>query len=110
MEGALFTTFLHPASSVGATDFADRFHADYGAAPNYLAAFGYDALVLVAGALRAGAGSREQIRRWLVEEARQSMLPLATPFAGFSAEGEPLALPLVLQLVGGRFERFREPQ
>jgi hypothetical protein len=31
-------------------------------------------------------------------------LPLATPFKGFSKNGEPLAPPWIVQLIDGRFE------
>ncbi len=103
LDGALFTSFFFKDASASAAKFAQLFVSEYGTEPNYIAGFGYDATVLVASAIASGASSREEIRRWLARSGKVASLPLTTPFGGFSDNGEPLALPLVLQLREGQF-------
>jgi ABC-type branched-subunit amino acid transport system substrate-binding protein len=112
LDGALFTTFFFADAQSDSFDFIERFQTEYGdSQPNYLSAFGHDAVVLVAGAIKSGAVSREGIRHWLSNksnsDAEKLGLPLATPFAGFDEKGEPQASPLVLRLVGNGFEIIR---
>jgi branched-chain amino acid transport system substrate-binding protein len=106
LEGALFVTFLNESSSPGSSRFSERFRDEYKAEPSYLSGFGHDAAVLIAGAIRSGARDREAIRSWLLGDSLKASgsLPLATPFKGFSKNGEPLAPPWIVQLIDGRFE------
>ncbi|MDJ0765012.1 MAG: ABC transporter substrate-binding protein [Myxococcota bacterium] len=105
LQGAMFATFLSAEASAGSADFINRFRLAYGGDPSYLAGFGHDAVVLIASAIRDGAGDQEAIRDWLANTkgTNLSTLPLATPFAGFSKEGEPLALPWILKLQESQF-------
>lgn len=109
LNGALFTSYLNRESSPGAADFIDRFELEHGVEPSFLSGFGHDAVVLVAGAIRFGAPDREGIGDWLRESSTEEVrnLPLAMPFEGFSKEGEPLAHPWILQLLGDEFVALR---
>jgi ABC-type branched-subunit amino acid transport system substrate-binding protein len=107
LDGALFTSFFFKDTSASAAKFTQLFVSKYGTEPNYLAGFGYDATVLVASAIASGASNREEIRRWLTESGKSRALPLTTPFNGFSNNGEPLALPFVLQLKEGKFSEMK---
>jgi branched-chain amino acid transport system substrate-binding protein len=107
LDGALFTSFFFKDASPSATKFAQLFVSEYGTEPNYIAGFGYDATVLVASAIASGASNREEIRQWLTRSGNAASLPLTTPFGGFSDNGEPLALPLVLQLREGQFSEVK---
>ncbi len=109
LEGALFATFSGSETSLGGAAFAEKFRAEYSAEPSYLSAFGHDAVVLVAGAIRSGAVDRNAIREWIgsATRAETEALQLATPFDGFDESGEPVALPWILQVRGDRYEVFR---
>ncbi len=109
LDGALFVRFLDPEASHGGADFIERYRSEYMAQPSYLAGFGHDATILVAAAIRSGATTREGIRQWFVESANTNLdaIPFATPFAGFSADGEPLARPWILRVNGNRLEVLR---
>jgi ABC-type branched-subunit amino acid transport system substrate-binding protein len=107
LDGALFTSFFFKDASPSANKFAQLFVSEYGTEPNYIAGFGYDATVLVASAIASGASSREEIRQWLTRSGNATSLPLTTPFDGFSDNGEPRALPLVLQLREGQFSEVQ---
>ncbi|MCP4604058.1 MAG: ABC transporter substrate-binding protein [Proteobacteria bacterium] len=109
LEGALFTSFLEGEASLGGAGFVEEFYVEYKTKPSYLAGFGHDAVVLVAGAIRSGARNREGIRRWLSESDKvdPNTLPLATPFTGFSDSGGPRALPWVVQLTENQFKVLR---
>jgi hypothetical protein len=106
LQGALFAVSYHEAADSRMAEFGERFRAEYHSSPTFLAAFGHDAVVLIGGAIYSGARTREAVRRWLAQATAQgnNHLPLVTRFEGFSAEGEPLALPRVLQLIEDRLE------
>ncbi len=109
LDGALFATFSGSETSLGGAAFQERFRAEYGTEPSYLAAFGHDAVVLVAGAIRSGAKDRDAIREWIAgaTRAESEALQLAAPFDGFDENGEPVALPWILQVRGNQYEVFR---
>lgn len=106
LDGALFTTFFHPNASAGAAEFTERYRTEYGKLPNYIAGFSHDALVLIANAIRNGAKDRSDIKNWLSQDFSNSGEGsyLATPFSGFSEEGEPLANPRILQILDRQFQ------
>ena len=106
LEGALFTVFFHPEGSEGAAEFSERYRGEYGQLPNYISGFSHDAVVLIANAIRNGANDRDAIRRWLTQDFSQAGEGsyLATPFSGFSVEGEPLAKPRLLQILDRQFQ------
>ncbi len=107
LDGALLTSFFFKDTSASAAEFTELFVSQYGREPNYLAGFGYDAAVLVASAIASGASDRDAIRQWLTESGESRALPLTTPFEGFTDNGEPLALPFVLQLTEGQFREIK---
>ncbi len=109
LQGAMFSTFFYPDDMGQMADFAKRFHIEYNRPPSYLAAFGHDAAALIGTAIRSGTTTRDGIRRWLsaTAEPQSPTLSLVTPFDGFTPEGEPRALPHVLQLIQNRFEVLR---
>ncbi len=111
LEGALFTSFFHTTEALpGAAEFSDQYHLEYGGTPNYLAAYGYDAVRLLAAALKSGATTRGDVRRWLLEASpgRFDASMMSTPFAGYSLNGEPKAAPRIFQIQNGGFELIRQ--
>jgi branched-chain amino acid transport system substrate-binding protein len=105
LNGALFSLYYEPSVTPDSQDFARRYHLDYGKQPNYLSAFGHDAIVILHGAAKSGAKTREAIREWLSGEAHKHITRLntITPFAGFSSTGEPVAEPWIVELYQGEF-------
>jgi ABC-type branched-subunit amino acid transport system substrate-binding protein/predicted negative regulator of RcsB-dependent stress response len=103
LQGALFVTYFEPWISSSAQSFVALYNDEYAAVPNFIAALGHDAALLVGAALKAAPKSRGALREWLISsgplEARS--LPLATSFGGFDrGTGEPLATPWLLRVEG----------
>jgi ABC-type branched-subunit amino acid transport system substrate-binding protein len=109
LRGALFSAIFHVDASAAAAEFAARFEDEYDRAPTYFEAFGHDAVVLIAGAIDAGARTRTGIRRWIARAGATSAaeLGLAAPFDGFDADGETAALPWILTVGDAGFEVLR---
>jgi branched-chain amino acid transport system substrate-binding protein len=105
-EGTLVGTLFHPDASDEARRFAEAFRAAYQREPDSSAATSYDAVHLLAGALRAGARDRESIRAYLETVGRPGGAPAFEGVAGrvaFDPNGDPLgkAFP-VTEIVRGR--------
>lgn len=101
LDGTFFSSFFYVTDELpGAARFSERFHLEYGAEPNYLAAYGFDAAAIVGAALKAGNQNRADIRRWLLEVSSRNfdVESLATPFGGFTIDGEPKSLPWIFQV------------
>jgi ABC-type branched-subunit amino acid transport system substrate-binding protein len=100
LDGALFTTFFSPDASPFAREFQENYLREYGSEPDYLAAFGYDAMILIGTALKKEPRDRDEIRRWLSEGAASDseILRTTTRLRGFDESGAPLLDPWIYQL------------
>ena len=104
LQGALFATNFFESANDVSVDFAARFKDQYGKAPSYYAAFGYDAVLLISAALKAGARDRSQIIRWIADF---DVGELVTPLRGFSEEGEAKGGPWILIFRDDNWEILR---
>lgn len=103
LNGALFSVFFSPDLQPTNNRFAAEFYLEYGTRPNLVAAYGYDAVLIVGKGLHSGVENRKDLRRWLIDSAASAAPALGTaaPFSGFTANGAPTALPHILELING---------
>ena len=106
-EGTYVGMLFHPDVSKQARDFADTYRSTYQREPDSSAATAYDAVYLLARAMRAGALSREAIRDYLAGVGRPGG---SEPFQGvtgplrFDENGDPVGKPFTVVVIrGGRF-------
>jgi branched-chain amino acid transport system substrate-binding protein len=106
-DGTLVGVLYHPEMSPQARKFADAFRAAYGREPDSSAATSYDAVYLLARALREGHTTRAAIREYLAGVGREGGSPAYQGVAGpvaFDANGDPVGKPVALvRIDGGRF-------
>lgn len=91
-DGTMIGVLFHPDESAKAHDFAARFRERFKREPDSSAALAYDAVHLLARALRDGARSREDVRRYLERVGREDGSPRYDGVAGpvaFDANGDP---------------------
>lgn len=106
-DGTLVGVLYHPEMSPGAQKFAAAFRAAYNREPDSSAATSYDAVQLLARALREGRTTRPAIREYLERVGREGGSPPFEGVAGpvaFDANGDPVGKPVALvRIQGGRF-------
>lgn len=106
-DGTLVGVLYHPEMSPQARKFAEAFRAAYGREPDSSAATSYDAVYLLARALREGHTTRAAIREYLAGVGREGGSPAYQGVAGpvaFDANGDPVGKPVALvRIDGGRF-------
>ena len=101
LQGALFSVPFGADLAEGAgRAFADRFHSQFGEAPDAFAAFAYDAYRLARTSIDAGARSRGDLAQALLR-ARSEVL--AGPGLGFGLDREPVRATRLWRLDGDRF-------
>lgn len=106
-EGTYVGMLFHPDVSDRARTFAAAYRAAYQREPDSSAATSYDAVYLVARAMREGHVTRRAIRDYLAGVGREGGSP---PFDGvsgpvrFDANGDPVAKPFTVVVIrGGKF-------
>jgi branched-chain amino acid transport system substrate-binding protein len=102
-DGTVIGVLFHPEASEKARTFAQAFRARWHREPDSSAALAYDAVNLLAAALRDGARSREDVRRYLEHVGRDgkaSFDGVAGPVA-FDANGDPKGKTVVIGTVHG---------
>jgi len=106
LQGAVFTAGYFAGAGTAAMRFADGFASAHGGRPSHYAAYGYDAVILVAGAILDGAPGRQGIARWLARADTDTgeRLGLAAPFRGFDSRRESVGPVWTLVLRGDRWE------
>lgn len=106
-DGTLVGVLYHPEMSAQARKFADAFRAAYRREPDSSAATSYDAVYLLARALRDGRTTRADIREYLAGVGRPGGSAAYEGVAGpvaFDANGDPVGKPVALvRIDGGRF-------
>jgi branched-chain amino acid transport system substrate-binding protein len=80
---------VEPRPEVAA--FVRAFRQRFGSEPDGIAAFCYDAAMLLARALAEGGTSREAVRDWLASRDAGHAEPGVTGRLGFTPEGDPVA-------------------
>lgn len=92
LTNAVFSRYYAPDVSQAARDFTERYRLEYGGDPNYLSAFGYDAVVILRSAISPDAKDRADIRRGLLESAEKpsKAKETVTGLKGFTKGGAPL--------------------
>lgn len=95
-----------------AADFTARFRSRFGHEPEVFSAYGFDALLALAEAVRSGGTGPEEMRRGLRSVTN---LPGAAGTLSFLASGEVLKFPRIYQVHDGRavdymdaMERYRQ--
>lgn len=100
-EGAVVTYPFDPDASARSRDFARRFAARFGRAPDSFAAHGYDAVrCLAAAAARAGSWDRAEVRAALASTRAH---PGVTGDLEFDATGNDVRPVRLARVEGGRF-------
>lgn len=108
LQGAVFATGFHRFATSEAEEFSRSFEDEYGALPTLYSAFGHDAVVLVARAIRDGAMGRAEIAGALRgTEPGEDGMDLVAPFGGFEGDGAPRDPVVLLVLVGDALEVLR---
>ncbi|HEY7768581.1 ABC transporter substrate-binding protein [Longimicrobium sp.] len=106
-NGTLVGVLYHPDMSPRARAFAEAFRAAYKREPDSSAATSYDAVQLIARALREGRASRQGIRDYLAGVGREGGSERYDGVAGpvsFDANGDPVGKPVALvRIENGRF-------
>lgn len=106
-DGTLVGVLYHPDMSPAARKFAEAFRAAYRREPDSSAATSYDAVQLLARALREGHTSRAAIRAYLETVGRTGGSPALEGVSGpvaFDANGDPVGKPVALvRIESGRF-------
>lgn len=110
LDGALFCVFFAPETGHAAQAFASKYHLKFGTRPTVIAAYGRDAVLIAARALKDGSQSRRELRQWLVGRAAAvaPSIGTATPFNGFTPNGAPKAVPYILEVVDGELSILDE--
>lgn len=111
-DGTMIGALYHPDMSPAAQRFAQAFRAANGnREPDSSAATSYDAVQLLARALREGHTSRAAIRSYLEGVGREGGSPPLEGVAGpvaFDANGDPVGKPVALvRIQNGRFHLQR---
>lgn len=105
-DGTLVGVLFHPDAGEAARAFAEKYRARWKREPDSSAALAYDAVHLLARALRAGAHDRAALRRYLAGVGRPGGSPPFEGVAGpvaFDAHGDPVNKTFVVGRVqGGR--------
>jgi branched-chain amino acid transport system substrate-binding protein len=108
-DGTMFGMLYHPDASPRATRFAAEFRRRFSREPESSAATSYDAVYLLARALRSGARTREQIREYLDDVGRPGG---SEPFDGitgriaFDINGDPQGKPVPIAEIRGKSFRL----
>lgn len=106
-DGTLVGVLYHPDMSPRARQFAEKFRAAYKREPDSSAATSYDAVHLIANALREGRTTRAAIREYLAGVGREGGAARYEGVAGpvaFDANGDPVGKPVALvRIENGRF-------
>jgi branched-chain amino acid transport system substrate-binding protein len=92
-DGTTVGVLFHPEMSDSSRAFVQRYRARFGEDPDSQAALAYDAVRLVAAALRAGERDREGVRAWLHDVGRPGGPPAFEGIAGtvaFDENGDPV--------------------
>lgn len=92
-EGVHLGVLFHPEQSEASRRFVADFRARYRRDPDSQAALAYDAVRLIAGALRAGHRSPAAVREWLAGVGRPGGAPAFEGVAGpvrFDENGDPV--------------------
>ena len=112
LNGARFSLYFTPEVTPNSEAFTQKFNIEYGSAPDYLSAFGHDAVIILHGAASNNATNRDDIRTWLVTQsgAEGTALDTTTPFSGFLGSGEPVAGPYIIEIVDGVFQVVSEEE
>ncbi len=105
-DGTMIGALFHPDASEQARQFAQSFRERWKREPDSSAALAYDAVHLLARALRDGARTREEVRGYLERVGREGGSPRFDGVAGpvaFDANGDPQGKTCVIGTVrGGR--------
>lgn len=107
-DGTMFGMLYHPEASDRARVFAERFRRRFNREPESSAATSYDAVYLLARAVKSGARTRGQIRDYLEGVGRPGG---SEPFVGvtgpvaFDENGDPVGKPVAIAAIEGK--RFR---
>jgi branched-chain amino acid transport system substrate-binding protein len=113
-EGTVVGVLYHELASDSSRVFAARYRARYKEEPDSQAALAFDAVRLLARALREGHRDRESIRRYLEGVGRQGgsePFPGAAGTVSFDANGDPMNKKLnVGEIRGGRIVPLRAAQ
>ncbi|HET7229421.1 MAG TPA: ABC transporter substrate-binding protein [Longimicrobium sp.] len=91
-EGTMIGVLFHPDASARAKAFDTAFRARWKREPDSSAALAYDAVYLLARALRDGARTRQDVRRYLERVGREGGSPRYDGVAGpvaFDPNGDP---------------------
>jgi branched-chain amino acid transport system substrate-binding protein len=106
-DGTYIGMLFHPETSARARTFAENYRGQYQKEPDSSAATAYDAVYLIARAMKEGATSRRAIRDYLAGVGRQGGSP---PFEGvsgtlrFDANGDPVNKAFTVVVIrGGHF-------
>lgn len=109
-DGTLIGMLFHEEMSAGARAFGQTFRNTYNREPDSSAATSYDAVMLIARAIKDGRRTRAEIRDYLANVGRPGG---SAPFDGvaglvaFDARGEPTEKPFVLgEIRNGKYELF----
>lgn len=92
-DGTTVGVLFHPDMSDSSRAFVQRYRRKFGEDPDSQAALAYDAVRLVAGALRDGRRDREGVRAWLHGVGREGGPPAFEGIAGtvaFDENGDPV--------------------
>lgn len=106
-DGTYVGMLFHPEVSSRAREFAAAYRGAYQREPDSSAATAYDAVYLIARALREGHRSRESIRDYLAGVGREGGSPVFDGVSGpvrFDANGDPVGKPFTVVVIrDGRF-------
>jgi branched-chain amino acid transport system substrate-binding protein len=107
-DGTMFGMLYHPEASDRARLFAETFRRRFNREPESSAATSYDAVYLLARAVKSGARTRAEIRDYLEGVGRPGG---SEPFVGvtgpiaFDENGDPVGKPVAIAAIEGK--RFR---
>ncbi|HEX8394814.1 MAG TPA: branched-chain amino acid ABC transporter substrate-binding protein [Longimicrobium sp.] len=110
-DGTTVGVLFHPQMSDSARAFTARFRARFGQNPDSQAALAYDAVRLMARALRDGARSPEAVRAYLQTVGRSGGSDAFEGAAGtvkFDSNGDPVDKRFTLGVIGGGGIRLPE--
>ena len=108
-DGTLFGMLYHPDASPRARRFAEEFRRRFNREPESTAATSYDAVHLLARALRSGARTRPRIREYLEGVGRpggSDAFEGVTGRIAFDANGDPVGKPVAIAEIRGKSFRL----
>jgi branched-chain amino acid transport system substrate-binding protein len=91
-DGTMVGSLFHPDATEASRKFAASYRAAFHREPDSSSALGYDAVMLLAEAVRAGNTTRQSIRDWLETVGRPGGAPAFEGVAGrvaFDEDGDP---------------------